>query len=90
MGQINLQGAYDATKELAIIAGERRLGVALVQEQYPGALPSGVVEFGVAAKAAIVIFDPNIRCAALLHLSSAHCAVAYLGESGDAGCAGEG
>lgn len=77
IGQINLGGAEDATRELPSIARDLGLDIVLVQEQY--SMVGFLAQCGAHPKAGVYIRNRVLPCAVLHHLSSTHITVVHIG-----------
>ncbi|GBP05078.1 Retrovirus-related Pol polyprotein from type-1 retrotransposable element R1 [Eumeta japonica] len=79
VGQINLGGSADATRELPETARRLGLDLVLVQEQYAAA--ENLIQTGSAPKAGIMTTRANLTITALTHLSTQHCMVVHVGPN---------
>ncbi|GBP63881.1 Retrovirus-related Pol polyprotein from type-1 retrotransposable element R1 [Eumeta japonica] len=79
VGQINLGGSVEATRELPETAQRLGLDLVLVQEQYTSA--ENIIQTGTTPKAGIMVTRTNLTLTALAHLSTQHCMVAHVGPN---------
>ncbi|GBP97345.1 hypothetical protein EVAR_103858_1 [Eumeta japonica] len=79
VGQINLGGSVEATRELPETARRLGLDLVLVQEQYTSA--ENIIQTGTTPKAGIMVTRTNLTLTALAHLSTQHCTVAHVGPN---------
>nr|6A43_A Chain A, RNA-directed DNA polymerase homolog (R1),Polyubiquitin-C [synthetic construct] len=77
IGQINLGGAEDATRELPSIARDLGLDIVLVQAQY--SMVGFLAQCGAHPKAGVYIRNRVLPCCVLHHLSSTHITVVHIG-----------